>query len=882
MRSAIRPIQFLLANITIAISPALTASGTAAMATPSRYLTPDANGIYSAPVITIPTPATTKTFAPTPADYRNLTPWGAANLRYELKNAGTTDAFVEARSGKHPVVGVMKFPAPVPVADAVVEFEYRVPQDINPKEIHLNLRVQGVKKQYTMRLPVAVGKWQHEKIPLADIVGGDRWRFAKPETRLATSVEVGLITNGGGPATLQFRAFGVTRHPSCWGPLSVPRRINVPATGIARTFSTDGDIPRQAWLQVIADSPVDVILNDARLGLATLKNMDTQKWPNAPIPVAREFLIDTHLRTDRPNTLILRPAANSGAAAVPVLCALGYTTTDALAGTSTRHILVSDSAWGTTENAPADARPYKGNEPARWGAIVDIYPLRNPQAWTTPATSPHDATPLSEKELADKRAIASSLRISPDAFPQTGPATPWRTAAPGTPQNPSSRWKLLTPQDKPYHFLGMQVIGLFPRENYRYYRTMMDRYPGEADYLADTLAQVKELGFNGIAPANTTETAFRAAPAYGLTHFQFLGPAGGTPMKNHEGKTIGKWADPFNETWRENYRQRARDFAAKWRDDPAMIGVFVHNELGMDGSVNGASVIGYIYSPDCRAAFVKWLARRYENDVAKLRAAWTPELPAAATLGDFEAAPDINPVSARKTASPKIVSEEDGHAAPRQAGKARGAVQTDLYDFAVHAMGVYADFMLDTLRTALPGKLVASNRFMGNATDEMLTAWKNYDLIAWNAYPFGKWQAGLYTEGQLENLRRAHRITGKPAIISEIGLQALDARLPNPSAQLYTQKQRGEEYTKLLRQVHDELPFVVGFVLFCWQNLPDTERQSWGLLDQDGKPYADYADRVKQANHTLMQMRPGCGGGGPAAPPRPPPPPPPPPPHPPP
>ncbi|EIQ01724.1 beta-galactosidase [Opitutaceae bacterium TAV1] len=829
------------------------------------------DGIYSAPAITVPFSsfaATAKAFAPTPAAYRNLTPWAPGELRYELKSGSNgSETFAEARTNKHAVVGTLKFPTLVPVADAFAEFEYRVPDGIAAKEIHLNLRIQGATKQSNMRLPVVTGKWVREKISFANVIGGDRWRLNGDGRRLtrtdtgdgplATSIEVGLIVDKGGEAVLQFRKFDVIRQPSCWGPLALPRRIDIPTSGVTRTLPSSGTITN-AWLQIIADSPVEVIVNGHSLGTAALRNVDTKKWPSTSIPVAREFVLDTHLRTNQPNTLLIRPVDNAGATSVPVLCALGYTTTDT-EGNAIRHVLVSDSNWSIASDTPARItdRPYKGNEPARWGAIVDIYPLRNPQAWTTSATFPHDATPFSTAQLADVRATANSLHLPADAFPRTGPATPWRTAAPASPGNPSPRWKLITPQSIPYHFLGTQVIGLFPRENYHYYRSMSDRYPSEDDYLADTLAQIKKLGFNGIAPAITTETAFRSGHDFGLTYFEFLGPASGVPIRDFEGRTY-RMPDPFNAAWRDAQRTRVRDRVRSrgWLSDPAMIGVFVDNELNVDGAVNGGSLVGYFYSPDCRAAFVQWLAKRYGNSIEKLRDAWSPELPAAATLASFDAAPDINPASVQRDSAPKIVREEEGHASPRSAAKTRGTVRGDLYDFAVFTAATYASFVLEVFRAELPGKLIASNRFMGNATDEMLAAWKDYDLIAWNVYPFARWQAGIYTNSQLEDIRHAHRVTGKPIVLSETGIQALDTRLPNPSAQLYTQKQRGEEYAKLLRQVHDELPAVVGFVLFCWQNLSDTEGQSWGIVDDDGRPYSDYAQHIMQANHELMKTLP--------------------------
>ncbi|AHF92780.1 glycoside hydrolase family 42 [Opitutaceae bacterium TAV5] len=798
-------------------------------------------GIYQAPLLL--SSQTTTSWAPTQKDCAALRSWSPSPVARELKYQGTADACAELRVSRGPVVAILGTRSPV--ADTTLEFEYRIPDSISAREININLRTTDNSKLYGLRLPPApVGQWQRETLPLASIVGGDLWRLSA--LRTASSIELALVPSQG-PAAIQFRSITLTRHISPWGSLPIPQLISLPASGAQRTFSITAT-PRQSWLQIIASTPVEVIVNGHNLGQAALKNQDASKWPSVPLPVAREFSIDGLLRTDNENTVVIRPAstlsATTPASTLQILCALGYDTPD------TRCIIVSDSNWttlpapalnnsaGTLPPTPLIARTYKGNEPARWGRIPDIYPLREPQAWSTRSTpSP----------------IRNTL-ASPSRAPVSASSTPWRTAAPGTGQNPTTRWQLVTPAGHSLYFLGIQTLGLLPNINYRHYRSMMERYPDESHYIDDTLATVSRLGFNGISPAATTAPFHRAARQAGLYHFQYLGPeAGGPWLKNRAGREERHLADPFDEGWRARYRAEARRFAAEWGNNPALIGLFVNNEIPLDGSVNGGSVIGYIYSPACRAAFVRWLADRYGNDLEKLRAAWAPELPASASLSDFTAAPDLDPASARKTPSPKVVAAEDGHAAPRQAARVRGIVETDLYDFAVYAMGIYAGFMLETLRAELPGKLIASNRFMGNATDEMLAAWKNYDLIAWNAYPFSKWQAATYSPAQLDILRRVHRITGRPVIISETGLQALDARLPNPTATLYTQKQRGEEYANLLRQVYDQLPFVVGFILFGWQNLSDTERQSWGIVDDAGNPYTDYFTAVERANKALLR-----------------------------
>ncbi|MFA6959734.1 MAG: beta-galactosidase [Opitutaceae bacterium] len=793
----------------------ISVSTTPPLAAINTYLTPY-EGVYSSPIVT--GTQIVKKWEPTAQAYRALSPWSAGNTVFELKTGTGESPYAEIRTDKHPVVGTLALAPAVPVADGVLNFEYRIPAGVNARELHLNLRVEEGDKRYTMRLPVSeAGKWQRESIPLAGIVGGDRWRQSK--SRLATRVEIGLLVNQG-PSTIQFREITISRLPSPWGPLPVPAAIPVSRAGAQRVFSIEG-APGHAWLQVVASTPVDVILNGRTLGQAGLKNYDTEKWPAAvPIPVAREFALERRHLSAGANTLVLK---SSSGQATDALCALGWEAGGA------RNVLVSDSSWtgAGSDGAFLATQPHLSAAAGHWVQIPDIYPLRNPRVWTDPSAA------LPARKLSD-------LKHNPAL---TGAPGLWKTSA-----TADGRWNLVTPEGKPLYFLGIQVLGLLPNINYRFYRTMTETYGSEAEFLTDTLAQIRRLGFNGIAPAATSGGFFQKGRETGFYNFQYIGPeAGGPFMRNHAGKNERHMADPFDQGWRERYRASAKAFAATWRDDPSMIGVYVNNEIPLEGSVNGNGLAGYIYSEACRAAFSAWLATRYGDNLDNLKKAWVSDLPAISDIKDFASVTTLDLSVRPQTA----LTAEEGHAAPQQFKATRGALQTDLYDFAVHAMGVYADFMLEVLREELPGKLIASNRFMGNATDEMIAAWKNYDLIGWNAYPFGLWQQGVYTKAQLDHIRRAHRITGKPIVLSETGVQALDARLPNPSAQLYTQKQRGEEYGRLLRQVHDELPFVVGFTLFAWQNLPDSERQSWGIIDDLGRPYADYATGIEKANKSL-------------------------------
>ena len=131
----------------------------------------------------------------------------------------------------------------------------------------------------------------------------------------------------------------------------------------------------------------------------------------------------------------------------------------------------------------------------------------------------------------------------------------------------------------------------------------------------------------------------------------------------------------------------------------------------------------------------------------------------------------------------------------------KGRMRRDFDDFAVYTVGVYADYVLRTMREFMPDKIIGSNRFMGASTEEMLAVWKDYDVIAWNSYPMWVWKDAKYVDRQIAEIEKAHRVTGKPVLLTEWGVQALDVRMASPSAQLTTQRERGIGHGKVVKPV---------------------------------------------------------------------------------
>jgi hypothetical protein len=114
-----------------------------------------------------------------------------------------------------------------------------------------------------------------------------------------------------------------------------------------------------------------------------------------------------------------------------------------------------------------------------------------------------------------------------------------------------------------------------------------------------------------------------------------------------------------------------------------------------------------------------------------------------------------------------------------------------------------------------------------------------------------KWGDAVFTDRQMDALRLAHQATGRPVLLTEWGVQALDVNMQSPSAQLYTQAERGRGYEKALRQIVENLPFVAGAVTFGFQHLADSEGQGWGIVDNEGNPYVDYICGMNSAFRRL-------------------------------
>ncbi len=705
------------------------------------------------------------------------------------------------------------------LADTWLEFDYFLPESSAVKSVNPGMIVKELdNKRYTLRLPPVTGKWQHEKISLAQIMGGDTWRGGKAAT--VTMFEIGFLGDKGKPVAVEIAEVRLSRELTAFSPLVRPQWLQEP--GVSRRAFTVNGTPEKAWIMALAEPSFTLRVNGREIGKGGYNNQGGwtmnagNRWP-----VAVEWPLDLTAGANQIEIEIAQGAARA-------LVALGWEEGES------RRVIVSDASWTNEAGQTAKVRPIGEN--VRLNGL-DIYPVRGPAAWTPAAQRP-DYT-----KVASYRPAGDKLKIAPEAGK-------WGTVQ----QN--GRWWLRSPSGKPFFFNATQIVGRI-YENYGYSDWARRAYSSEKEWADDAAGLVQRIGFNGLAVAATSDVAFAAGARRGMPYFTYLDTRIGGPfLTNRDGKALPGVPDAFSEEWRRKLRQRAEQVAPRWNADATCIGFFVNNEAHLEGNVAGRSSSGFVYSADCGREFVRWLKERYKDDIQTLNLAWFGGA-SDQYLGSFD---DVLVRKPDPLGKVPFMDDPAAAAALAQIGQRlggderdakKGRMRQDFDDFAAYAVGVYADYVLKTMRELMPDKIIGSNRFMGASSEAMLAAWKDYDVIAWNSYPMWVWGEAKYINRQLAEIEKAHRVTGKPVMLTEWGVQALDVRMASPSAQLLTQKDRGAGHGKVVKQVVETFPFVLGMVHFGYQNLADSEGQGWGLVDNFGRPYDDFVTGVVNANRWL-------------------------------
>jgi hypothetical protein len=288
------------------------------------------------------------------------------------------------------------------------------------------------------------------------------------------------------------------------------------------------------------------------------------------------------------------------------------------------------------------------------------------------------------------------------------------------------------------------------------------------------------------------------------------------------------FADPFDPRWEADVRKQVRDIAGRVRNKTYYAGWFAANER------QHRDIHRYVYSPNCAAAFRAWLERKYGGSIDSLNKMWNEEQRYSSFEEIFEKKPD-----------PEI---------------RYGPMYEDFRAFSREIIRKANETMIRVIRQEDPGRLIISNRFMvGEQGDvfENLDLYADFDIIAVNIYPRNL-VAGLNRD-EREFLETVHRRTGKPVIIGEWSVPALDSGLYDNLQKLDwsypqtvgTQSERAAQAARILADLYN-LPFIVGAHWFTWKDIDSSARQAnRGLFKANGEPWTELQDAMRRLTSAI-------------------------------
>lgn len=420
----------------------------------------------------------------------------------------------------------------------------------------------------------------------------------------------------------------------------------------------------------------------------------------------------------------------------------------------------------------------------------------------------------------------------------------------------ADRWWIIDPNGRPGWGFGVAgTRGPTPGDDIQETQTssFISRFGTTIQSVNRELYRIftEECGFNFLAGwsadahAAISKERFLAGQPY-LPFTRVLGLSSASPdttvyakdrngtLRNKPGHEV---VDPYNPLWRKMAREKAGKLIQEYRDEPWFLGWYVDNEMSFD------ELFRYIWADYSSREFLNGLREKYLTAEA-LNRAWSSDT----RTFNYAAFEDI------LADKPEPMGWND-------------PAWTDFAAFERRMMKEYIDFTYDLVKELDPNHLVISNRInLGPMPDIYRTAdlWGKYDIICMNIYPDNN-KIG-FNPGELEVMRKLHEGTGRPVIIGEWSVPAIDSKLYEfgidpfnrpldwsyPQV-LRTQQERGEAYDACIRQLAS-LDFMVGAGWFITFDVDKPDRRSnRGIIDRQYELYRELTDAMKKVHDDLKK-----------------------------
>jgi hypothetical protein len=383
----------------------------------------------------------------------------------------------------------------------------------------------------------------------------------------------------------------------------------------------------------------------------------------------------------------------------------------------------------------------------------------------------------------------------------------------------AERWSLISPAGKPFFSLGVCCVFQGPSrdeydpENPGYARWRY--YDSPAAWAEGSLRRLTDWGFTTVGGWSDYETllpALRAkAPGDGEAFVGF------TPVL-HLGATAGA---PWWDMWDEKITARMEEVPKKQivavRDDPRLIGYYSDNEMGWWNATLFKMTLEHAPSSGQRRRLIALLRETYSDDWQKL-------------LADFE---------------PTDADNWDGLARGgrlhlRPGGNGIRVMRRFLSILAER----YYQLAHDIIRKHDSRALILGDRYQSFYYPEVAkAAAKHVDIISTNLN--AHWNDGTFLRCYLDTL---HKLTGKPILVSEFYMAAVQNRSGNRNTSgvfpvVATQRERADGARNTLSAL-SKLPYVIGADWFQYADEPthgreDGENFNFGLVDIHDRPYEE-------------------------------------------
>ena len=354
-------------------------------------------------------------------------------------------------------------------------------------------------------------------------------------------------------------------------------------------------------------------------------------------------------------------------------------------------------------------------------------------------------------------------------------------------------------------------------------------------WTADNFALITERRFNDGKPYLPMTKVLRLSSASNDPNV-LVKDRDGNLRKGNETGTHAV-ADPFNPEWRKMAREKAETLISDYKDEPWFFGWFIDNEMSFN------ELFRYVWAEYSSKEFITSLEKKYKT-IDALNQAWTSRF----KKYQYAAFKDI------LIDKPEPEDWDD-------------PLWIDFAAFERQMMKEYIDFTYNLVKELDPDHLVISNRInLGPMPDlyRTIDLWGKYDIVCMNIYPDNN-KIG-FNPGELEIMKRLYEGTGRPVIIGEWSMPAIDSKLYEFGADslgrqldwswpqvLRTQKERGEVYEICIKQLAS-LDFIIGAGWYRTFDVDTINRRSnRGIMNGNFELYRDLTDAMKKANGDIKK-----------------------------